>query len=110
MEILYKQFKEVKLVEFEKNWLKFMKLKNESLDNEFNKENIDCILAKNISKLSQNENPKLELNGSDFINGHSSNRNEGCANTTLSLDSDILKFAFKKFDCNPSIRKVKAET
>ncbi|CAF0987936.1 unnamed protein product [Brachionus calyciflorus] len=105
LESLYTQFKEIKLSQFEKKWLEFKKINDESLENDFNKENIDCLISNTNLNCTENGSTtrKLQLDGQDFLNSLL-NKSE-CDETNINdFENKILKFIYENMDRNSTFR------
>lgn len=80
--------------------MEFKKINDESLNNTFNKENIDCL----ASNESTQDAPKLKLDGQDFIKSIQESINDQNLND---FEEKILKFVYENMDRNSSIRNAK---
>lgn len=91
------QFNGSKLAGFEREWLKLVGVKNKSIDDDLNKQE--------IKRLTNGETESLILNGNAFIHGAKSEGTD-CNETNEDFNKRILQYIFENIDQNAALRSV----
>ena len=94
---MYSQFNESKLVDFEAKWSQFIKIKNNTVNDEFT--------TQEIMRLTNDESEKFELNGNDFIQGVRDKESQSQENDQ-DFNTRILNYVFKNIEQNAALRNV----